>query len=117
MSEHWLQHELSSLLSSPGPIRIPRLPFGLRGGPGPIDVFSSRFANLFSDDVRATINGIDYDKAGLKDKVIELKQYYDPDSATEELAESTRNHVSSSLDHIAIEAYSTANYLGCLLSN
>jgi len=80
-AEQFVEESILTLLSSPGPISIPRLPFG-RGGPGPIDVFSSRFANLFTDDVAASFNGESIDRNGLKEKLVALKKKFDPSSAS-----------------------------------
>jgi len=78
----WFQESITSLLTAPGPIHMPKLPFGMRGGHGPIDVFSTRFANLFTDDVDAMVNGESLDKDGLKDKLVTIKKQYNPSSAT-----------------------------------
>jgi hypothetical protein len=74
------QESIISLLSAPGPLHIPRLPFG-HGGHGPIDVFSTRFTNLFPDDVDANVNGVAVDKAGLKDNLVTLKKSFDSTTA------------------------------------
>ena len=81
MSHAWFQNAFKSLMEAPGPISIPKLPFGMRGGPGPIDVFSTRFYSLFADDVSATVNGEAVDKEGLKGRLVKIKRRYNMQTA------------------------------------
>jgi len=78
----WLEQAITGLLTAPGPITIPKLPGGIIGGPGPIDLFSTRFANTFTADVKAEINGTDYDNAGLKAKLANIKSVFNPETTT-----------------------------------
>ncbi|OCH87551.1 hypothetical protein OBBRIDRAFT_796089 [Obba rivulosa] len=84
-SPDWLQSQLSTLLASPyihfnkptaGPLA------GLRMGPGPIDLFSTRFANMFTADATGTVAGQAVDRDGLKDALLALQKRWSPDSAT-----------------------------------
>jgi len=78
----WFKESIASLLSAPGPLHMPKLPHGIGGGHGPIDVFSTRFANLFADDVDATVDGERLDKAALKDRIVAIKKEYNPSTAS-----------------------------------
>jgi hypothetical protein len=101
-AKQWFQESISSLLSAPGPIHMPKLPFGLHGGPGPIDVFSTRFTNLFTDDVDANVNGEAMNKAGLEEKLVILKKLYDPSSAAFADDESDSGTTDVSFDDSAV---------------
>jgi len=48
----------------------------IRVGPGPIDLFATRFNNLFEDDVTCTVNGeqIEGGKEGLKQVILGYKE-------------------------------------------
>ncbi|KAJ3481783.1 hypothetical protein NLI96_g7423 [Meripilus lineatus] len=82
-NSEWLAQNLSSLLSSPY-IHFPKPPAGLPGlrlGHGPIDLFSTRFTNLFSDEAKGTVDGQEVDKAGLKDALLAIQRTWNADSA------------------------------------
>ncbi|KIJ36308.1 hypothetical protein M422DRAFT_34279 [Sphaerobolus stellatus SS14] len=70
----WLQSAISELLISPYiHFRAPAA-IGIRLGPGPIDVFSTRFNNDF------TPNRVDREE--LKQRLLGLQQHYSPDTVT-----------------------------------
>ncbi|EMD30872.1 hypothetical protein CERSUDRAFT_109729 [Gelatoporia subvermispora B] len=84
-SPDWLQSQLSTLLASPhihfnrptgGPLA------GLRMGPGPVDLFSTRFSNMFTSDAAGTVAGQEVDREGLKDALLALQKQWTPDSAS-----------------------------------
>ena len=79
----WLQSSLSSLLASPyihfNQPKVPGMHF--RMGPGPIDLFSTRFSNLFTDDATGVVGGKEVDKQGLKDSLIALQRKWDSATA------------------------------------
>ena len=82
----FLQDRLSSLLSAPH-IHFNKPPHGgplggLRMGPGPVDVFSTRFTNYFTRDATGVVAGNAVDRAALKDALLALQRRWNPDSAT-----------------------------------
>ncbi|KAI0686833.1 hypothetical protein BC835DRAFT_1378451 [Cytidiella melzeri] len=78
----WLQQRLSELLASPYiHFTQPKVPgLHLRMGPGPIDLFSTRFTNMFTQDAKGTVNGQEMDKAALKEHLLKLQKRYNKDS-------------------------------------
>lgn len=79
-NDDWLSKEISQIISSPH-ISFPKptgsLPF--RMGPGPVDLFSTRFNNTFAYDVKATVNGEEVSREDLKEKLLGLKKYWNPE--------------------------------------
>ncbi|KAI0652781.1 hypothetical protein C8Q79DRAFT_120360 [Trametes meyenii] len=78
----FLQEKLSTLLASPH-IHFnhpPRLG-GLRLGPGPVDLFSTRFANFFTPDATGVVAGKPVDHEGLKSALLALQKRWDPQTA------------------------------------
>lgn len=53
---------------------------GIRMGPGPIDLFSTRFNNTFPENVQATVAGTSVNREQLKDRLLGLQKHYKPDS-------------------------------------
>ncbi|TFK84101.1 hypothetical protein K466DRAFT_602310 [Polyporus arcularius HHB13444] len=81
-SPEFLQGRLSTLLASPH-IHFNKPPalLNIRMGPGPVDVFSTRFANWFTHDATGVVNGKQVDKEGLKEALLALQKKWHPDSA------------------------------------
>ncbi|THG97454.1 hypothetical protein EW026_g4548 [Hermanssonia centrifuga] len=82
-TSEWLQEQLSTLLASPHiHFSHPKFPGAhIRMGPGPIDVFSTKFANMFTSDATGTVAGTQVDKDGLKESLLALQKQWNPDSA------------------------------------
>lgn len=49
-------------------------------GPGPIDVFSTKFANMFTKDATGVLNGKEVDREGLKEGLLKLQKVYNKDT-------------------------------------
>ncbi|KAL6303931.1 hypothetical protein BKA93DRAFT_916433 [Sparassis latifolia] len=81
-SPEWLQEHLTTLLNSPYIHFKNPGPLGLRMGPGPIDLFSTRFNNMFTKDATGVVAGNEVDKAGLKESILALQKKWNPDTAT-----------------------------------
>jgi len=83
-SSQWLADQLSTLLSSPY-IHFPPAPHHafpqLRMGPGPIDLFSTRFENLFTKDASGVVAGKEVDRDTLKDTLLALQKTWNPEHA------------------------------------
>lgn len=78
----FLQNTLSSILSAPH-ISFPKPPAGLpnlRLGHGPVDLFSTRFANTFAGDAKGVVAGKEVDKEGLKEALLALQKTWQSDS-------------------------------------
>lgn len=45
-------------------------------GPGPIDLFSTRFNNAFTPDVKAIVAGEEVSREGLKEKLLGLQRHF-----------------------------------------
>ena len=75
-SPEWLSSQLTTLLASPHiHFTQPSFPgLKLRMGPGPIDVFSTRFTNMCTKDVTGVLGGQEVDKAGLKEGLLALQK-------------------------------------------
>ncbi|OSD01104.1 hypothetical protein PYCCODRAFT_545636 [Trametes coccinea BRFM310] len=80
----FLQERLAALLASPH-IHFPNPPppalRGIRMGHGPVDLFSTRFANWFAQDVRGVVGGREVDREGLKEALLALQRKWDGGSA------------------------------------
>jgi len=77
MNDDWLSKEISQIISSPH-ISFPKptgsLPF--RMGPGPVDLFSTRFDNTFASDVKGTFAGKEVSRGELKAKLLGLQKHW-----------------------------------------
>jgi hypothetical protein len=78
MDADWLSTEISKLLVSPH-ISFPKPPAGIRLGPGPVDLFSTNFNNLFAPDVVATVDGEKVSRDELKQKLLNLQKHWESD--------------------------------------
>lgn len=78
----WLQDHLAELLAAPHiHFTQPKLPgLRLRMGPGPVDVFSTRFMNMFTQDAKGTVNGHHVGRDELKENLLKLQKKYNRDS-------------------------------------
>ncbi|KAI0363308.1 hypothetical protein BV20DRAFT_958566 [Pilatotrama ljubarskyi] len=78
----FVQDKLSTLLSSPH-IHLNHPPKfgGIRMGPGPVDLFSTRFANFFTPDATGVVAGKEVDHEGLKKALLALQKKWDPQNA------------------------------------
>ncbi|KIJ25880.1 hypothetical protein M422DRAFT_273116 [Sphaerobolus stellatus SS14] len=95
----WLQSTISDLLVSPYiHFRAPA-GLGIHMGHGPIDLFSTKFNNNFTPDVKATVAGNTVNRDELKQMLLGLQQHYSPDNvkfeipATEASADSNTVYV------------------------
>ncbi|KAH9949408.1 hypothetical protein B0H21DRAFT_688455 [Amylocystis lapponica] len=79
----WLQQQLATLLASPYIhfTQPPALPSGRRLGHGPVDLFSTRFNNLFTHDAAGTVAAQPADRARLKRALLALQRTWAPDAA------------------------------------
>lgn len=50
-------------------------------GPGPIDLFSTRFANMFTKEATGVVAGVQVDKEGLKQSLLALQKQWNPETA------------------------------------
>jgi len=75
--DDWLSKQISQIITSPH-ISFPKPtgPLGFRVGPGPIDLFSTRFNNTFTLDVQATVAGEDVSREELKAKLLGLQKHW-----------------------------------------
>ena len=78
----WLQENLSDLLASPHiHFNQPSIPgLHLRMGPGPIDLFSTRFMNLFTHEAKGTVNGQEVSRDELKENLLKIQKRFNKDS-------------------------------------
>lgn len=88
-SQEWVQNTLSEILSSPH-INFPKQT-AIRMGHGPVDLFSTRFINSFTPDVRATVAGQEMTRDELKQSLLALQKHWNPNSV--EFAPSGVSHV------------------------
>ncbi|KAI0080993.1 hypothetical protein K474DRAFT_1657175 [Panus rudis PR-1116 ss-1] len=80
-STEWLQERLVEILNSPHiSFKKPAGLTNIRMGPGPIDLFSTRFANTVTSDVKGTVAGKEVDKEGLKEALLALQKKWNADS-------------------------------------
>jgi len=77
MNDDWLSKEISQIVTSPH-ISFPKPtgPVQFRMGPGPVDLFSTRFNNTFAFDVRATVGGEEVSREELKAKLLGLQKHW-----------------------------------------
>ena len=77
MNDDWLSKEISQIISSPH-ISFPKpaAPLPFKMGPGPVDLFSTRFNNTFAYDVQATVTGEEVSREGLKAKLLGLQKHW-----------------------------------------
>jgi len=76
-TSQWLSQTFSSLLSAPH-ISIPRRPGGIIMGPGPIDLFTTRFLNTFTENVQATVAGQTVTRDQLKSALLNVQKQWNP---------------------------------------
>lgn len=86
----WLSNQLITLLNSPHiHFTQPKFPgLQLRTGPGPIDLFSTRFANMFTKDATGVLGGQEVDRDGLKEGLLALQKKWKGDSVQTQDAQS-----------------------------
>lgn len=90
----WLQERLTTLLSSPH-ISMPSHIGGIRLGHGPIDLFSTRYTNMFTSDAVGIVAGQEVDKEGLKQALLALQKKWDPESTNFVAADAGSQQVSA----------------------
>ena len=78
MSDQWLPTELAKLFASPH-ISFPKPPPNIHLGPGPIDLFSTVFNNIFASNVEATVDGQKVSRDVLKQKCLNLQKHWNPE--------------------------------------
>ncbi|KAI0633294.1 hypothetical protein C8Q77DRAFT_1217740 [Trametes polyzona] len=77
-SNHWLSDCLCDLMASPH-VSMPPLG-GMHLGPGPVDVFTTRFDQYFWHDARGTFCGRPVDREGLKAGLLALQKRWNPEA-------------------------------------
>ena len=82
MGDDWLSQEIWQIITSPH-ISFPKPtgPLQLRMGPGPVDLFSTRFNNAFAPDVKATVVGEGVSREELKAKLLGLQRHWKAEQA------------------------------------
>jgi len=90
----WLASTLSSILSAPH-ITIPPAPGGRPEGPGPIDLFTTRFDNAFTDDAKAIVDGRKETLDGLKATLLALQKHWNAQTAKFTRVQSIHKHLTS----------------------
>ena len=82
MDDEWLSKEIWQIITSPH-ISFPKPtgPLHFRMGPGPVDLFSTRFNNAFAFDVKATVAGEEVSREELKAKLLGLQKYWKAEQA------------------------------------
>ncbi|KZT65502.1 hypothetical protein DAEQUDRAFT_740593 [Daedalea quercina L-15889] len=80
VSSEWLQEKLQLLMNSPYiHFSHPNL-HGIRMGHGPVDLFSTRFNNMFTSDATGVVAGNQVDKEGLKQALLALQRKWNNDT-------------------------------------
>jgi len=79
VNSEWLQKKLGDILSSPH-ISLPKAPLGMRMGHGPIDLFSTRILNNFTEDADGVVAGQKVDMAGLKAALLAIQRKWQQDT-------------------------------------
>ncbi|KAL4245105.1 hypothetical protein ABKN59_009670 [Abortiporus biennis] len=82
-SSQWLANNISTLLSSPY-IHFPPAPKGLpmlHMGPGPVDLFTTRFENLFTTNATGVVAGKEVGRNELKECLLALQKKWNPQTA------------------------------------
>ncbi|KAI0356270.1 hypothetical protein OH77DRAFT_1520334 [Trametes cingulata] len=77
-SNHWLSDCLCDLMASPHVAMPPH--GGMHLGPGPVDVFTTRFNQYFGRDARGTLCGRPVDREGLKTGLLALQKRWNPEA-------------------------------------
>ncbi|KAI0365661.1 hypothetical protein BV20DRAFT_972908 [Pilatotrama ljubarskyi] len=77
-SNLWLSNCLCDLMASPHVTVPPH--GGMPLGPGPMDVFSTRFDQYFKQDARGTLCGRPVDRRGLKSGLLALQKRWNPEA-------------------------------------
>ncbi|OSD03918.1 hypothetical protein PYCCODRAFT_1444108 [Trametes coccinea BRFM310] len=78
-SNHWLSDCLCDLMASPHITIPPRGGLHL-GGPGPVDVFTTRFNQYFLPEAHGTLCGRPVDREGLKAGLLALQKRWNPEA-------------------------------------
>ncbi|EKM61523.1 uncharacterized protein PHACADRAFT_248193 [Phanerochaete carnosa HHB-10118-sp] len=96
-TSEWLSKQLTTLLNSPHiHFTQPKIPgLQIRMGPGPIDLFSTRFANMFTTDVSGVLGGQEVDRDGLKQGLLALQKKLNKDSVQSQEAQSAEGYQAS----------------------
>ncbi|KAI0344537.1 hypothetical protein BDW22DRAFT_1058766 [Trametopsis cervina] len=79
-NSRWLAMSLSAILSAPHPA-FPKSP-NVHTGPGPADLFSIRFDEMFQSEAHGYICGREVDREELKNALLGLHTRWDPEDAT-----------------------------------
>lgn len=77
-SNHWLSDCLCDLMASPHIAMPPH--GGMHLGPGPVDVFTTRFNEYFDHEARGTLCGHAVDREGLKAGLLALQKRWNPEA-------------------------------------
>ncbi|KAI8992866.1 hypothetical protein BD414DRAFT_482505 [Trametes punicea] len=77
-SNHWLSDCLCDLMGSPHIAMPPH--GGMHLGPGPVDIFTTRFNQYFLPDARGTLCGRPVDREGLKAGLLALQKRWNPEA-------------------------------------
>lgn len=77
----WLAEELSLLLSAPH-VSIQSHIGGLAGGPGPVDLFTTRFNHLFMRHARGLVGEKEVDRDQLMHALLALQKRWNPTDCT-----------------------------------
>ena len=80
--DQWLIKKLGTLLASPYiHFKNPGGPLGIRLGPGPVDLFSTNYENLFAKEAKGVVYGKEVDRDELKEALLAIQRQWNPDSA------------------------------------
>lgn len=79
--DQWLSNAISEILNSPH-ISFPTPPSGIHLGPGPIDLFSTKFDSTFASDVKVSVDGKGVTRDELKTKLLGLQKHWNPEEVT-----------------------------------
>ena len=74
---HWLSECLCDLMASPHIAMPPH--GGMHLGPGPVDVFTTRFNQYFTSTAHGSICGHPVDREGLKESLLALQKRWNPE--------------------------------------
>ncbi|KZT02096.1 uncharacterized protein LAESUDRAFT_730612 [Laetiporus sulphureus 93-53] len=80
-STEWLQQSLHTLMMSPY-IHFTPPKIGRVHAPGPIDLFSTRFNNMFSRECTGVVAGREVDRDGLKQALLALQREWRDEAAS-----------------------------------
>lgn len=77
-SNRWLSDCLCDLMASPHVVMPPH--GGMHLGPGPMDVFTTRFNEYFGHEACGTLCGRPVDREGLKTGLLALQKRWNPEA-------------------------------------